>query len=89
MRCRNLPTILSSLALTVTIVCVAGCRGRGLFAPKGPMNQRQATAVVHDPFPLNDIAPYDAASRPPSYQRPLPGPVRDRLIPDAFPSLGR
>jgi hypothetical protein len=53
------------------------------------MNQQQSSAVVHDPFPQNDIAPYEAASRPPSYQQPLPLPVRNRLVPDAMPWLGR
>ena len=57
--------------------------------PAGPLNQQQANAVVHDPFPQNDIGPYDAASRPPSYQQPLPEAVRNRLVPDQMPWLGR
>jgi hypothetical protein len=74
---------------TLLLVASAGCRNHGFFAPKGPMNQQQAAAVVHDPFPQNDIGPYEAASRPPSYQQPLPEAVRTRLIPDAMPQLGR
>ncbi len=67
-----------------------GCRGfNGFFTPPGPLNKQQASAVVHDPYPQNDIGPYDAASRPPNYQQPLPEPVRNRLIPDAMPWLGR
>jgi hypothetical protein len=53
------------------------------------MNQQQARAIVHDPYPLTDIGPNDQGSRPPSYQQPLPGPVRNRLSADAMPWLGR
>jgi hypothetical protein len=76
-------------ALMVTVAGLAGCRGHGLLPPAGPLNQQQANAIVHDPYPENDIAPYEAASRPPDYQRPLPEPVRNRLVPDAMPWLGR
>ena len=86
---RNLQTLSLSVLLGVAAVSIVGCRGRGLLPPAGPMNQQQASAVVHDPFPQNDIAPYEAASRPPSYQQPLPEPVRNRLVPDAMPWLGR
>jgi len=70
-------------------VLAAGCRGRSLLRPAGSMNQQQANAVIHDPFPLDDIAPKDLGSRPPGYQNPLPGPVRNRLSADAMPWLGR
>lgn len=53
------------------------------------MDRQQATAVVHDPYPLDDIAPTDQGARPPSFQRPLPEPVRNRIFPDAMPWLGR
>jgi hypothetical protein len=83
---RNLTLITLSLALAVT--CFSGCRGRYL-APTGPMDQVQTNAVVHDPFPQEDIGPSDPAARPLGYQRPLPEPVRNRLVPDAMPWLGR
>ena len=75
--------------LTVSIVALSGCRGTQLLPPAGPLNQQQANAVIHDPFPQNDIAPYDAGSRPPSYQQPLPEPVRNRIAPDQMPWLRR
>ena len=86
---RSLSTISLSVALALIVVSLAGCRGRKLLGPPGSINQQQANAVVHDPFPQNDIGPYEAASRPPSYQQPLPEPVRNRLVPDAMPWLGR
>ncbi|MEM9646244.1 MAG: membrane or secreted protein [Planctomycetota bacterium] len=75
--------LISSLLIT------AGCRGRGLLPPAGPLGQQQAIAVVHDPYPQADIGPSDAGARPPSYQRPLAEPVRNRLVPDMMPWLGR
>ncbi len=84
---------LISITLTALTVCavtfVSGCRGRGLLPAAGPMGQQQANAIVHDPFPQGDIAPSDPSARPPSYQRPLAEPVRNRLVPDAMPWLGR
>ncbi|WP_052031966.1 hypothetical protein [Novipirellula maiorica] len=82
----NLPTL---LGVSLLFLSFTGCRGGGWFPPAGTMNEQQANAIVHDPYPQNDIAPYEAASRPPSYQQPLPEPVRNRLVPDAMPWLGR
>lgn len=86
---RNLQPRLLSVALVLTVISLAGCRSNRFFSPPGSMNRQQAHAVVHDPYPQNDIAPYEAASRPPSYQQPLPLPVRNRLVPDAMPWLNR
>lgn len=87
MRGKLTPITLCVVACIVT--CLAGCRGRGLLPPAGPLDQQQANAVVHDPFPQGDIGHSDPSARPPSYQRPLPLPVRNRLVPDAMPWLGR
>lgn len=76
-------------ALMAAIVVSAGCRGQRLFPAPGPLGAQQARAVVHDPFPLDDIGPSDQGARPPSYQNSLPEPVRNRLAPDAMPWLGR
>ncbi|QDV64939.1 MULTISPECIES: membrane or secreted protein [Crateriforma] len=72
-------------------VCLVslGCRGRGWLPAAGPIGQQQASAVVHDPYPQADIGPSDAGARPPSYQKPLAEPVRNRLVPDLMPWLGR
>jgi hypothetical protein len=86
---RQHQNIMSGVALVLVLAPLAGCRGHRFCAPPGPLNQQQANAVIHDPFPANDIAPYEAASRPPSYQQPLPEPVRNRIVPDHMPWLGR
>ena len=86
---RPFRNILRGIACLMILGSFAGCRGHNFFAPPGPLNQQQANAVIHDPYPENDIAPYEAASRPPSYQEPLPEPVRNRIVPDHMPWLGR
>ena len=70
--------------LILSLTTAAGCRGGRFLTPPGPLNQQQANAVIHDPFPQNDIGPYEAASRPPDYQQPLPEPVRNRISRDAL-----
>ena len=59
----------------------SGCQ----LPPAGPMNYQQSRAVVNDPFPLDDIGPSDATTRPPGFEQPLPGPVRDRIVKDSMP----
>lgn len=86
---RHYRIVLRGVASALVVTSLGGCRGHNFFAPPGPLNQQQANAVVHDPFPQNDIAPFEAASRPPSYQQPLPEPVRNRIVPDHMPWLGR
>jgi hypothetical protein len=81
------PIAALTLALAMTM-SLGGCRGSH-FAPPGPLQQQQASAVIHDPYPQMDIAPYEAGARPPSYQNPLPEPVRNRIVPDSMPWLGR
>lgn len=88
MRRSILTANLCLIALFVA-TCFSGCRGRQWFKPPGPMLEQQANAIVHDPYPQDDIAPSDPSVRPPSYQRPLAEPVRNRLVPDAMPWLGR
>jgi len=86
MKSRKIATLTCAMVMMSGMV---GCRGHNFFGPPGPLQQQQASAVIHDPYPQNDIAPYEAASRPPSYQNPLPEPVRNRIVPDSMPWLGR
>ncbi len=89
---RDRPAILVAtllgLALT-TISLSSGCRQGGFLPMPGPMLQQQSQAIINDPYPQNDIAPYEAASRPPGYQRPLPEAVRNRIHRDTTYGFGR
>ncbi len=82
--------MLFGFALSVSLISTSlGCRGSNFFGAAGSMNEQQANAIAHDPFPQNGIAPDELASRPPDYQQPLPEAVRNRLVPDAMPWLSR
>ena len=78
---------LPSLFVCAQASALVGCQCP--LPPAGTMDQQQASAVIHDPFPQNDIAPFEAGARPPSYQQPLPEPVRNRIVPDSFPWLAQ
>jgi hypothetical protein len=68
-----------------------GCRsGQGWpFLPQGSIKAQQSDALVHDPYPLPDIAPSDKASRPRDFINPLPEPVRNRITPQTQIWTGR
>jgi hypothetical protein len=77
--------------LAIALVVVTGCRGGHgpLFAAPGTKEAQQRRAVVHDPYPQNDIAPPLPDGRPRDYLYPLAEPVRTRAVADAMPWLGR
>ncbi|MGB7325445.1 membrane or secreted protein [Rubripirellula reticaptiva] len=89
MSCCRFAPLLGLVLSAIFVAAIGGCRGNNFLAPPGSMNQQQANAIAHDPFPQSGIAPDDMASRPPDYQQPLPEAVRNRLVPDAMPWLGR
>ena len=60
----NFKPLLMSVAIVFSIRLPAGCRGTWLLGPPGPLNEQQANAVVHDPYPENDIAPSDNSAAP-------------------------
>ncbi len=86
---RKLTAITLGIVSAIAVTSLTGCRGHGWFAPPGSMNQQQANAIIHDPYPQEDVGPSDPSARPLGYQRPLPQPVLNRLVPDAMPWLGR
>jgi len=73
--------VLSGLIITAT-----GCtpeagrfiRFPSLFHP-GPAGYQRAEAVVHDPYPLNDVGPEIEGGRPLEYLQPVPEVVRAQM----------
>lgn len=66
------------LSLSV-LLCLAGCASRpGWGAPwgQGSTERQKSRAVVHDPYPLNDIGPEVVGGRPREYFSPQAEPVR-------------
>jgi hypothetical protein len=68
-----------------------GCRSGNpwSFLPQGTISHQQSDAIVHDPYPMTDIAPDDNATRPRDFQNPLPEPVRNRIVPSTQIWTGR
>ena len=92
MRRDRSPAIFTVCLLGMAMISVSissGCHQGGWLPAPGPMLQQQSQAIINDPFPQNDIGPYEAASRPPGYQQPLPEAVRNRIHRDSTYGFGR
>lgn len=68
---RNSRWIIAGTALSLLLVTSGGCYLTPDFGPPGTIARQRARAVVHDPFPNNDIAPPIVGGRPLGFDRPL------------------
>ena len=79
---------MTRMLLLVTLICLAGCAGRragwGFGAGQGTTESQRSRAIVHDPFPLNDIGPEVLGGRPREYFDPQAEPVRNNAFPQSF-----
>ncbi len=50
--------------------CLAGCHVNREFGPPGDMNTQRTRALLHDPFPVNDVAPEIPGIRPRGFDLP-------------------
>ncbi len=67
-------------------VAASGCHN-GMwspFSPPGTKEFQQRQAVIHDPYPQNDIATPLPDGRPRDYLYPPAETVRTRTVPDAL-----
>ncbi len=71
------------LTLSILLVGFAGCASRpggwGMPWGQGSTERQKSRAVVHDPFPLNDIGPEVVGGRPREYSNPQAEPVRQNI----------
>jgi hypothetical protein len=71
------------------LISLAGCanrpRGWGFPWGQGTVERQKARAVVHDPYPLNDIGPEVIGGRPRDYFNPQAEPVRQHAVDQQFP----
>jgi len=53
-------------------ICIVstGCNYRPNFGPQGTIGMQRNRAMVHDPYPSNDLGPAIMGGRPIGYQRP-------------------
>lgn len=64
---------ISGLILAVVVGTSSGCYlARKSFGQPGPIEAQRSRAVLHDPFPNNDVAPAIVGGRPLGFDRPLP-----------------
>ena len=70
---------LSALLLMVLTGC-ANRPGWGLSWGQGTAERQKSRAVVHDPYPLNDIGPEVIGGRPREYFTPQAEPVRNNAV---------
>jgi hypothetical protein len=75
-------------ALVMAIGCSPTIRWPNLLHP-GTAQQQRAEALVHDPYPLDDVGPPIVGGRPPGYQQPVPEVVRARQFVNSLPGAGR
>jgi hypothetical protein len=77
------------LACCALLFGLAGCASRpgwGFPGGQGTIERQKARAVVHDPYPLNDIGPEVMGGRPRGFINPQPEPVRQHNVDLQYPS---
>jgi len=78
---------------TLALLALAACRTTQMpdFAHPGSAGQQRYNALQYDPYPLDDVAPAVAGTRPKEYDRPIPEVKRGqtytpkRLTPQPIP----
>ena len=62
-----------SLAILFALVgiCMSGCHLRPNFGPPGTIGAQREQALLHDPYPDNDLGPAVSGTRPSGYERPF------------------
>ncbi len=77
--------LLLSCGVAIAIIgCANRPRGWGFSGQQGTIDRQKSRAVVHDPYPLNDIGPEVVGGRPREYFTPQTEPVRQHAV-DQFP----
>jgi hypothetical protein len=63
-------------AIALFLVILTGCHLRPNLGPPGTIGEQRARAIVHDPFPDNDLGPEIVSGRPREWNRPSAEPRR-------------
>ena len=75
------------LLCCTVLASLAGCANRqgwGFASGQGTIERQKARAVVHDPYPLNDIGPEVVGGRPREFVNPQAEAVRENQFPGNF-----
>ena len=57
-------------SILLMVVVATGCNLRPNFGPPGTIGLQRSRAVLHDPFPSNDLGPPVVGGRPLGFDRP-------------------
>ena len=65
------------MAWVVVVICFVsvGCHTSPNWGPQGTIGMQRTKAVLHDPFPDNDLAPPIRGGRPLGFEQPKSEPV--------------
>ena len=78
--------ILLALPL-LTLGCAHRPHGWGLSGGQGTIERQKSRAVVHDPYPLNDIGPEVIGGRPREFYWPKSEASREAAVPLQYRNL--
>lgn len=80
---------MSRVLMLGLVLLSSGCASRsgwGFPWGQGTVDRQNSRAVIHDPYPLNDIGPEVVGGRPRGYMNPLPEAKRSQITGEAqFP----
>ncbi len=77
--------LLLSCAALITFGGCANRQGWGFASGQGTVERQKSRAVVHDPYPLNDIGPPVLGGRPREYFDPQAEVKRTHAVDQQFP----
>ncbi len=63
------PGYMATAGVVAACFVSVGCNHRPNFGPQGTIGMQRNRAVVHDPYPSNDLAPPIIGGRPLGYER--------------------
>ena len=73
---------MSRICFICLLIACTGCADRSRWGfpwGQGTVDRQNSRAVVHDPYPLNDIGPEVVGGRPRGYMNPLPEAKRNQI----------
>lgn len=70
------------LLVAVLVMVLSGCQNRKIFGPPGTMESQRTRAMLHDPFPNDEVAPKIFGARPLGFDRPRAEASQLKLTPN-------
>lgn len=59
-----------TVLVCVAVVGLSGCQSGPQWGPQGTIGEQRARAVLHDPFPSNELGPPIQGGRPVGFEQP-------------------